>query len=124
MRETVADELRRLTRIWHRALQQGDARALADLWADRYTAVSPYGAETTRHQDLNAAENPSVRFHRLEVSDIEVTVLGEAAVVSSVTTVEAAYEGGRMEGRTRNTVVWIRAPERWKAIRAHSTLVE
>lgn len=120
----TADRLTHLTRHWHEALRTGDVTGLGELWAPGYTAVGPHGAETTREDDLSAAADPAVRFHRLEVDDIRVESFGDVAVVSSVTTLDVEFPGGRMAGRTRNTVVWVRRPEGWKAIRAHSTSVE
>lgn len=112
-RETLLD----LNRQYIRAVQTSDVRWFTEILAEDFRCTLPDGSLIDRQRFIERAERP-LDISQLEVHDVEVRVLGDAAIVHARTTFSTA--DGR-SGSGRYTDVWSRHGGRWRAVAAHFT---
>jgi uncharacterized protein (TIGR02246 family) len=111
--ETLLD----LNRDYIRAVKASDVKRFGEILADDFRCSLPDGSLIDRDGFLARAAKP-IDISNLEVHDVEVRVLGDAAIVHARTTYTAA--DGR-PGSGRYTDVWSRRDGRWLAVAAHFT---
>lgn len=97
----VAQSLIDLEHAWAKASKAGDADALAPLLADNFVALDSDGTMRTKAEAL--ARTRKAKWVTNEISDLKVTVHGDAAVVTG------AWVGKGTDGAG----VAIDAKERW-----------
>jgi ketosteroid isomerase-like protein len=117
--ETSADVRRlfELNRDYIRAVQTSDDRWFDKMLANDFRCSLPDGTLLDRKRFLERAVRP-LDITQLEVHDVEIRVLGDAAIVHARTTFRTA--DGRA-GSGRYTDVWCRQEGRWLAAAAHFT---
>lgn len=111
------DTLLELNRDYIRSVQASDVQRFAEILADDFRCSLPDGTLIDRERFLARAARP-LDISDLEVHDVEVRVMGDAAIVHARTTFTAA--DGR-PGSGRYTDVWSRRDGRWLAVAAHFT---
>src|SRR5262245_61480627 len=111
------DTLLDLNRDYIRSVQVSDVKRFAEILADDFRCSLPDGTLIDRERFLVRAARP-LDIANLEVHDVEVRVMGDAAIVHARTTYTAA-DG--QPGAGRYTDVWSRRDGRWLAVAAHFT---
>lgn len=106
-----------LNRDYIDAVKRSDVEWFRRMLADDFRCSLPDGSIIDRERFLERAARP-LDISRLEVHDVEVRVMGDAAVVHARTTFSTA--DGR-PGSGRYTDVWCRQNGRWLAAAAHFT---
>lgn len=117
----AAGALMQLERDWADAAKRQDMAWMERHYAPEYTWTSPDGAINDRKTDIEDAKN--VTFDSLEVSDTQVRVNGDTAVVTGVTTMKGAYKGQDISGRYRFTDTFVRRDGRWLVLASQSTRI-
>ncbi len=99
-----------------------DTAVVAGLLADDYTYFSSTGAVLSRDWLLDELlGNPTYRLDRSERSELQVTVHGAAAVVSSRWRGEGSYEGEPVRDDQRCTLVVVKDRARTRIAMEHCT---
>lgn len=111
------DVLLNLNREYIEAVKRSDAGWFKEVLTDDFRCSLPDGSIIDRERFLDRAARP-LDISNLEVHDIEVRVIGDAAIVHGRTTFSAA--DGR-PGAGRYTDVWSRQDGRWLVAAAHFT---
>jgi ketosteroid isomerase-like protein len=106
-----------LNRDYIEAVTRSDVDWFRRMLADDFRCSLPDGSIIDRERFLERAARP-LDISSLEVHDVEVRVMGDAAVVHARTTFST--EDGRL-GSGRYTDVWCRQNGRWLAAAAHFT---
>lgn len=106
-----------LNRDYIRSVQASDVKRFAEILAEDFRCSLPDGTLIDRDRFLARAARP-LDITNLEVHDVEVRVMGDAAIVHARTTFTAA-DGRPRSGRY--TDVWSRRDGRWVAVAAHFT---
>lgn len=117
----AAAALLQLERDWTDALKRRDAAWMEKHYAPEYTWTSPDGTINDRATDI--ADAKDVTFDSIAMSDEQVRVNGDTAVVTGVTTLKGAYKGQDISGRYRFTDVFVRRDGRWLILASQSTRV-
>lgn len=97
----IAQNLIDMEHAWAKASKAGDAEALAPLLADNFVALDSDG--TMRNKVEALARTKKAKWVTNEISDLKVTVHGDAAVVT----------GGWVGKGTDGAGVAVDAKERW-----------
>ena len=103
-------------RVWE-ALQRGDAKADAQLLADKFLGVYPSGFESKVQHVARAAKGPAVSHFALEAPRLMRVSPGLALLAYQARWVDAA-------GKSRVTYItslWERDGERWQNIFSQDT---
>ncbi|MFF1818134.1 nuclear transport factor 2 family protein [Kribbella sp. NPDC058245] len=98
------------------ALAAGDAEALA-LWLHpQFAWTSHLGATFARDEYIARNTSGSLRWSAQTLTDIEVTVVGDTAVLRCVVTDRVNDEVFRMP----MTQTWVREAQRWQCLAGHA----
>ena len=111
------DVLRELNRAYIDAVKRSDARWFEEKLIDDFRCSLPDGSIISREAFLERTARP-LDISNLEVHDVEIRVLGEAAIVHARTTFVTA-DGSAGSGRY--TDVWSRHRGAWQVAAAHFT---
>ncbi len=117
----VEQELARLTDQYIAALKGKDAAALDRLWGDDLTFITPGGAVQTKAQRLADIQSGATRFDTLDAGERAFRVYGDAAVMTTLTTVKGQYNGQEASGQYRVTQVWVRRGGGWQIVAIQMT---
>ncbi len=112
--EDVEATIRRLGDEWVRAERHGDTRVLSQHFADDFIGVGPRGFLLTKEQWLERLETGDLTYETLTWDDVHVRIYGDAAIAIGVQTSKAAYKGVPIEGRFRETHIYVREDGRWR----------
>lgn len=114
---TVADDVAVLTRLnddYIESVRSSNVARFRDILAPDFLCTLPDGTLIDRDQFLANAAMPTTA-HGLQIHDVNVRVLGDAAIVHAATTF--THPDGR-PGRGRYTDIWARRDGRWVAVAA------
>lgn len=106
------------------AMLASDVRVLNELLAPDIIITSHRGELLKKQDDLAAHESGLFQFHELNLSECQIQVCGEVAIVSVRMQIVGSYQGSTANGDFRFTRVWARAePEVWQIVAAHISQV-
>jgi quercetin dioxygenase-like cupin family protein/ketosteroid isomerase-like protein len=119
--EGTAPALMQLERDWVDAYRRGDAAWLEKHYAPEYAYSTPDGTINDRKTDIEDTKN--FRLDSLEMSDTQVRVNGDTAVVTGVTALKGKYKGEDVGGSYRFTDTFVRRDGQWLILASQSTRV-
>ena len=120
MKQQVED----LEQQWRTATIAGDIPTLDRLLSEDYVGISMSGQVNTKIQQLDRFRNRTVIITRLDLSDVQVKLVGAVAIVTSRAEVEGSNDGNSMTGVYRYTRVYQRAGNgTWKITNFEATRV-
>ena len=103
---------------------KGDRSFIEALLAPDWTVTDPSGKVLTRQQVLDEAFVSSDRqITSMTVDDLQVRLLGNAAVVTGRTRATGSYQGNAASVVLRFTDVFILVDTRWQIVASQGTLV-
>ena len=114
---STPDDLATLLRLndeYIDSVRTSDVKRFGEILADDFLCTLADGTLVDRQQFLMQAAQPTTA-HGLAIHDVNVRLLGDAAIVHAATTF--TYPDGR-PGRGRYTDVWARRGGRWVAVAA------
>jgi uncharacterized protein (TIGR02246 family) len=117
----VEQEVAQLTDQYITALKGQDAAALERIWADDLTFITPSGAVQTKAQRLADIKSGATKFDTLDSNERTVRVYGDAAVMTTLSTIKAQYSGQAASGQFRVTQVWARRGGAWQIVAIQMT---
>ena len=98
-----------------RAIGSGDLAAYERLVADDYVALRGSG-DQTKAQVMEGYKAGSLAYRDLAIEDVTVSVFGEVAVLSALTTGLRIENGQESPNRVRYLRVWARRDGSWRAV--------
>jgi uncharacterized protein (TIGR02246 family) len=76
------ERVREVEAIWNQAHLRGDADALDKIWAPGLTVIVPGMQPFSKEDLLRMWRSMKITFMRYETSDVQVRVVGDAAIVT------------------------------------------
>jgi len=124
--EGVADQIKALEQEWAKAEMNHDLAWVERHLAPEFYAISPVnGKMRTRAEYLEGAK--AFKADAYTVTDLEVRVFGDTAVVTGVNNLvkQQLVIGGEFTGKTRWTDVWVKRNNgQWQCVAAQGTVVK
>ena len=114
-------ELNRLEAVWNDAHVKGDADALDALWANDLIVTVAGMPVMTKASSLAMVRSGKMPFLRYETSDIRVTTLGTAALVTGRVQRVRSMGGKDVTDDWRFTKVYAMNQGRWQVIAWHAS---
>lgn len=103
-----------------RLLATGDADGLEGLLHENFRWTSHVGETFNRHDYIRRNTQGSVRWHSQQLSDVEVMVEGDAAVLRAEVT-DMVWTGCEVETfQMPMTQVWVRQDHGWRCLAGHA----
>jgi ketosteroid isomerase-like protein len=110
----AVDQLKQLEQDWAKAAMNKDKQLYSRLEAPDYKFVMPDGKVRGRDEDLTALANSS--YSQNSVSDLDVRVYGDTAVVTGLAQIKGTENGKDISGSYRFTDVWVKRDGNWQAV--------
>ena len=105
------------------AMLAGDVEALDALMCDDLIFTDHTGRCLTKEDDLAAHRAGLLRIERLDVSDTQIRLLADTAIVTLKADVQGGYDGQGFGGAFAYTRVWTRTDQGWRIAAAHCSAV-
>jgi uncharacterized protein (TIGR02246 family) len=108
----------------NQAIVKGDAAALERMTADDYTFITLRGELRTKAEIIQGFRSGSFHYDNRRISDMNVRVYGDTAVVTG-RSVQSGHENGKdYSGDYRFTRVYAKRDGNWQTVALQTTLVQ
>jgi ketosteroid isomerase-like protein len=108
----------------NRAIVRGDASVLDRMTSDDYTFITLRGELRTKSDIVKGFQSGSFRYQSRQISDLNIRVYGDSAVVTGRSTQKGSENGKDYSGDYRFTRVYVKQNGRWLTIALQATLVQ
>ena len=117
-RQTLAD----LDTKYQKAVEQNDAKVMAEILADDFVLVEGDGKRSTKADLLNDAKGGRTHYVRQDDSMRTVAVFGDTGVVTAKLRAKGLEDGVKVDYSEWFTDVYVRTPNGWRYIYAQASL--
>ena len=114
-------ELIRAEKACAAALVANDAKALPEFFAADWKLVASDASVMTREELFKALEAGTLKFASYELSDFDVRIYGDAAVVIGHGKAKLEWKGESVAEKECFTDVFIRRDGKWLCVSSHSS---
>jgi ketosteroid isomerase-like protein len=121
--DSVQDQIKKLEEDRNQAVLKADAAALDRMTSDDYTLVTSQGKLMTKAQALDGFKSGSIKFESRELSDLNVRVYGNTAVITGVVTQKSSEDGKDTSGKSRFIRVYVKQNGRWVSVANQATSI-
>src|SRR6266852_5927729 len=115
----VVKEIKQLEGERSRNLVNGDADKQDQLLAPEFVEVSAAGQVRTKAENIQGMKSGQTHWEAFDLSDLDVHVYGETAVVTGRLRRKGTSAGRDLSGQSRYTRYYVRRQGRWQAIFQH-----
>jgi len=106
-----------------KAAQTNNADLAASLTADNYVSTDQDGTVIVG-KAANVADMKETHITGDEVTDLKVTVYGDAAIATGTFVAKGTYKGKPFDDRGRFTDTWVKTNGKWLCVASHSSLIK
>lgn len=117
------EEIKKIEQRRNEALLKHDTATLALMTSDDYTFINQRGELRTKAEILAGFKSGSYNYDAREVSDLEVRVYGDSAVVIGRAKQKGVENSKDYSGENRFTRVYVKENGRWVSVALQVTLV-
>jgi ketosteroid isomerase-like protein len=117
-RQALAD----LDTKYQKAVEQNDAKTMADILADDFVLMEGDGKRSTKADLVNDAKSGKTHYVRQDDSDRTVAVFGDTGVVTAKLRAKGIEDGLKVDYSQWFTDVYVRTPNGWRYVYAQSSL--
>jgi ketosteroid isomerase-like protein len=90
----------------------GDTETLENLLTDDFQSIGPKGFVLTKPEWIG--RHVHFTYHALDVSEVDVRVYGDAAIVRNIQRNRATYNGNETAIAVRVSQTWVRQGDAWR----------
>lgn len=119
----VQDEIKKLEQERNQAIVRNDAAALDRMSSADYTVINLRGELLNKTQIVNGFKSGAIKFDSRELSDLNVRVYGNTAVVTGRVTQKAMENGKDTSGEHRFTRVLVKEKGSWVSVAVQTTTI-
>jgi ketosteroid isomerase-like protein len=117
-------QVQQLEEQWRQAMLTDDVPSMDKLLSDDYLGVTASGDMVTKMQQLERMRNRQIVFTKLDLSEMKFKLIGQIAIVTSLSQIEAVVDGKTIDGQFRNTRIYQRLSSgAWKITSFEATRV-
>ena len=120
----VQEEIKKLEEERNRAILKGDFAAIDRMTSEDYTFVTLRGEMRTKAEIVNGFKSGSFQYQSREISDLNVRVYGDAAVVTGRSIQKGTENGKDYSGDYWFTRVYARQKGRWITVALQTTPIQ
>jgi len=121
---SAEQQIKSLEEERNRAIVRGDASVLERMTADDYTFITLRGELRTKSDIVKGFQSGSFRYQSRQISDLNIRVYGNSAVVTGRSTQQGSENGKDYSGDYRFTRVYVKQNGRWLTVALQATLVQ
>ena len=105
-----------------KASQTNNADLMAPLLADNFVSTDQDGTVFVG-KAANLADMRETRFTSDEITDLKVTVFGDAAIATGTFVAKGTYKGKPFDDRGRFTDTWVKMNGTWQCVATTAALI-
>ena len=120
---TATQEVMTVEQDWIDVYIRNDAEAFEDFLTEDFLYTSPVGEVVDRATYLKNLAEKQVQMDYINPSDVLVRIHENMAIVTATWDVKETYKGKLDQGLNRIIRVWLRQPDRWRAVAFQVTSV-
>lgn len=113
-REQTVEQITRIAEDWNAAELRGDLATIERTLAADFIGVGPLGFLLTKEQWLGRHQSGDMRYEKLDLSDIQVRVYDQAAIVICRIDQAASYRGNSVTAQLRTTLFFVETNGSWQ----------
>ena len=117
----VTDEIKKLEQQRNEAILKGDTATLDKLTSDDYTNTTAQGKIEKKSDIMDGFKSGKIKFDSRELSDLDVRVYGNTAVVTGQVAQKSTNNGADTSGQNRFTRVYVKQNGRWVSVANQAT---
>ena len=117
------EEIKKIEQERNEALLRHDAATLDRMTSNDYTFINQRGELRTKTEILNGFKSGSFNYDAREISDLEVRVYGDAAVVTGRAKQKGVENNKDYSGDNRFTRVYVKQNGHWVSVALQVTVV-
>jgi len=117
------EEIQELHNKLIQAQLNSDIAALDLIMADDHIFTNPLGVVQTKAQRLAEIQSGSRKLEVFSVTDVQVRVYGDTAVVTSRAMLKGQRQGQDISGQFRGIDVYVKKQGRWQVVAAQATRI-
>jgi uncharacterized protein (TIGR02246 family) len=121
---STEQQIKALEEERNQAILSGNASALERMTADDYTFITLRGELRTKSEILKGFQSGSFKYESREISDLNVRVYGDTAVVVGRSIQKGAENGRDYSGDYRFTRVYVKQNGRWVTVALQTTPIQ
>ncbi len=119
----AVDQIRKLEEERNEAIVRGDAAVLERLTSDDYTFVTLRGEMRSKAEIIRDFRSGAAKYQSRTISDLNIRVYGDAAVVTGRAVQKGAENGKDYSGDYWFTRVYVRRNGRWTTVALQTTAI-
>jgi ketosteroid isomerase-like protein len=104
---------------WVAALEKSDAAALDAIFADTYVDTDEQSHRSDKQAVLALLKSGDLRMESIKLSDMQVHVYGDAAVVTGSAAQAGNFQGHPLTVKIIFTDTFVRQDGKWRAVASH-----
>ncbi|MGC2764298.1 MAG: nuclear transport factor 2 family protein [Candidatus Acidiferrum sp.] len=112
-----------LEKVWNRALEEKDTKALDMLLASTLVSVDIDGSVQTKSEFLASVKAPDYQPSQAVTEQSNVQVYGDAAVVIGIFRIRGTDKGKPFSHRERFVDTWVKTNGAWQCVATTSNLI-
>ena len=112
-----------LEREWAEAVKRQDTQKIDRLQAEEYVFTGPGGEVWTKSRALETIKSGDLQIDSFELSDIQVRVYGDTAVITLRVEWNGRFRGAEISGPQRMTDVYVKRDGRWQCVASQATRI-
>lgn len=120
----VEDQLKKIEEQRTQAVVKGDVATLEKLTSDDYTFINRFGQVSDKTKTMDAIKNGDIKLTSNKVSDLNVRVYGNTAVITGRAEGEGKIFGKDASGPVLFTRVYVKKNGRWQSVAFQQTAAE
>ena len=117
-------EILEIEKARNQAIVKGDAAALERMTSDDYTFITLRGELRTKAEIVQGFKTGSFHYESRQISDLNVRVYGNSAVVTGRSIQKGSENGKDYSGDYRFTRVYVKQGGRWQTVALQTTLIQ
>ncbi len=119
--ENAEQLITKLEQDWTTAILKGDVAFSERITADDFTFIDPMGEIETKAQVVEMFKSGSYKFTALELDNLKVKVVSDAAIATYGQTEKSQYQGKDNSGHYIYTDIWLKRNGKWQVVRTQVT---
>jgi len=120
----VQEEIKKLEEARNQAILKGDFAAIDRMTSEDYTFVTLRGEMRTKAEIVKGFQSGSFKYQSREISDLNVRVYGDAAVVTGRSIQKGTENGKDYSGDYWFTRVYAKQGGRWVTVALQTTPIQ
>ena len=120
---SVEEQIKKMERDRAAAVVKADVATLEGLISDDYTFINANGQVSNKAETIENIKTGKIKLTANEVSDMNVRVYGDTAVVTGKSTAKGSINGIELKGPLMFTRVYVKKNGKWQSVAFQQTRI-